>query len=90
MAANGMPEPSKNLKFTDLCVCLLKIEQYYMEQSVAHRGGRGEFEGCAPPPPRRVCNFGVKVWGVQKHKSLPVIAPKNGKFFEFALDRMRF
>ena len=46
------------------------------------RGGRGVWGVCAPPP-RRVCSFGVEVWGLQKHKGPLVIAPKNGNFFEF-------
>jgi hypothetical protein len=50
---------------------------------------RWAWGGCAPPPDG-VATLGSRSGGVQKHKGPPVIAPKNGKFFEFALDRMRF
>jgi hypothetical protein len=54
-------------------------------------GGGGGWRVCTPSPPtRRVCNFGVEVWGVQKYKGPPCDCSQKRQFFEFTQDRMRF
>jgi hypothetical protein len=47
--------------------------------------------GMHTPPPDGFATLKSEVWGCKKLRNIrvpPVIAPKKGKFFEFALDRI--